>query len=103
METDVPEFFSEFVIAKDATEMVKAVFDCAVILFYYFLRVGEYKVKIKRNETKQTVKLKLEDTMFFYEDAKAHLRKLPINVLDEDILSADGATLKLDNQKYGWK
>ena len=31
------------------------------------------------------------------------MRQLPINVLDEDILSADGETLKLDNQKNGWK
>ena len=31
------------------------------------------------------------------------MRQLPINALDEDILSADGATLKLENQKNGWK
>ena len=28
---------------------------------------------------------------------------LPINVLNEEIFSADGATLKLDNKKNGWK
>ena len=31
------------------------------------------------------------------------MRQLPINAMDEEILSADGATLKLDNQKNGWK
>ena len=31
------------------------------------------------------------------------MRQLPINSLDIEILSADGATLKLDNQKNGWK
>ena len=31
------------------------------------------------------------------------MRKLTINKLDEEILSADGAILKLDNQKNGWK
>ena len=46
---------------------------------------------------------KLEDTMFFCQDAKIHLHQLPIHALDEEILSADGATLKLDNQKNGWK
>ena len=39
----------------------------------------------------------------FYQDTKGHLRQLPINALDKDILSTDGATLKLDNQKNGWK
>ena len=32
---------------KDATEMVKAVGDCAVIELYYLLQVGEYTVKKK--------------------------------------------------------
>ena len=31
------------------------------------------------------------------------MRQLPINALGEEILSADEATLKLDNQKNGWK
>ena len=55
MGIDVPEFLAELGMAKDATEMVKAVGDCAVIAFYYLLRVGEYTVKKQRNETKQTV------------------------------------------------
>ena len=41
--------------------------------------------------------------MFFRQDAKGYLLQLPINALDKDILSADGATIKLDNQKNGWK
>ena len=41
--------------------------------------------------------------MFFRQDAKGHLRQLPINALDEEILSADGATLKLDNKKMDGK
>ena len=47
------------------------------------------------------MQFKLEDTMFFRKDAKGNLRQLLINALDEDILSADGATLKLNNQKNG--
>ena len=88
---------------KYATEMVKAVGDYAVISFYYLLRVGEYTVLKQRNKTKQMVQFKLEDTMFFCQDTKGHLRQLPINALEEDIFSADEATLKLDNQKNGWK
>ena len=41
--------------------------------------------------------------MFFCQDSKVNLRQLPINAQDEEILSADGATLKQDNQKNGWK
>ena len=49
MVIDVPSFLAEMGMAKDATEMGKAVGDCAVIEFYYLLRVEEYKVKRKRN------------------------------------------------------
>ena len=49
------------------------------------------------------VHFKLEDNMFFLQDAKGHLRQLPRNALEKDILSADEANLKLDNQKNGWK
>ena len=41
--------------------------------------------------------------MFFRQDAKGIFRQLPINALDEEILSAYGATLELDHQKNGWK
>ena len=60
-------------------------------------------VKGQRNETKKTVKFKLEDAIFFCRDAKGCLCQLPNNVLEEDIFSADRATFKLDNQKNGWK
>ena len=73
-------------MGKDATEMVKAVGYCAIITFYYLLRLGEYTVKKQINETKQTVQFKLEDTIFFCQDAKGHLRQLPRNALDKEIL-----------------
>ena len=44
----VPEFLADLGIEKYATEMVKAVGDCAIIAFYYLLRVGEYTVKINK-------------------------------------------------------
>ena len=49
------------------------------------------------------VHFKLEDTTFFCQDAKRHLPQLPRNTLDEEILSADVATLKLDNHKMDGK
>ena len=45
MEIDVTEFLAELGMEKYATEMVKAVGDCAVIAFYYLLQVREYTVK----------------------------------------------------------
>ena len=59
--------------------------------------------KKQRNETEQTVQFKLEDTMFFRQDDRGHLHLLPINALYEEIFSAYGATLKLDNQKMDGK
>ena len=100
---DAPDFLSELRMEKYATEMVKAVVDCTIIEFYYLLRVGEYTVKKQGNETKQMVQFKLGDTMFFRQDSKGHLRQLPRNALDKDILSADGVTLKLDHLKMDGK
>ena len=90
MGIDVPEFLAGLGVAKDATETVNAVGDCTVIAFYYLLRVGEYTVKKQRNETKQTVQFKLEDAIFFRQDAKGHLRQLPINSLEKNIFFTEG-------------
>ena len=49
------------------------------------------------------MQFKLEDTMFFRQGDKGHLSQLPRNALEKDILSADGTTLKLDNQKMDGK
>ena len=56
-------------------------------------------MKIQRNKKNKTVHFKLEYAMFFCQDAKGHLLQLPENALDEEILSAYGVTLKLDNNK----
>ena len=59
-------------------------------------------MKGKSNETKKTVQFKLGDAMFSRRDAKGSLCQMPTNELDEEIFSADGATLKPDNKKiYG--
>ena len=41
--------------------------------------------------------------MFFCQYAKENFPQLPINALDEVILSAYGETLKTDNHKNVWK
>jgi len=100
---DVPEHLGEVGLLPTATELEKAVGDDSLIAFYYLLRIGEFTIKGKRNETKQTVQFKLEDARFFKYDKKGRLRQLPRNATTEQIMSADGAVLKLDNQKNGWK
>lgn len=103
VESDVPEWLVERGLNNSATELDKAVGDLVMVAFYYLLRVGEYTTKGKRNETKQTVQFKLEDVTFFRKNGSGQLRCLPRDAPDHLILTADGATLKLDNQKNGWK
>jgi len=103
VEADVPEFLATLGRGPAATELDRAVGDMAIIAFYYLLRIGEYTIKGKRNETKQTVQFKMEDITFFRKNSQGKLRCLPRDAPEHLIMSADGATLKLDNQKNGWK
>jgi len=72
-----------------------------MVAFYYLLRVGKYTVKGLRNNTKQTVQVKYEDITFFKKNNHGELRCLPWDAPAHLISSANGATLKLDNQKNG--
>ena len=67
------------------------------IVFYYLVGVVEYTIKGRIKRTKQTVQLKLEDSMFSCKDKQGSLRKLPINMTYDEIITSDGAALNLDN------
>ena len=103
VQADVPELLVSTAYQGTGTAQNKAAVDLTMIAFYYLLRVGEYTVKGSRNSTKQTVQFKYEDVTFFRKNNRGQLRCLPRNAPDDLISSADGATLKLDNQKNGWK
>ena len=103
VEVDVPEEVAKLGARPDAAEHTRAVGDLSLIAFYFLLRVGEYTVKGTRNESKQTEQFKLKDVTFFRKDKTGRLRQLPRDASESDIMNADGATLKLDNQKNGWK
>jgi hypothetical protein len=103
VEADVPELLADRGRGASATEQERAVGDLTLIAFYYLLRIGEYTIKGKRNETKQMVQFKREDITFFKKNRLGQLRCLPRGAPDHLIATADGATLKLDNQKNGWK
>ena len=103
VEADVPELLAEKGRDGNTSTLERAVGDLTLIAFYYLLRIGEYTIKGRRNETKQTVQFKYKDITFFKRDSTGKLRCLPRNAPAHLIATADGATLKLDNQKNGWK
>jgi len=107
VEADVPELLLEMGYGKSGLIQMQAVGDLSLIAFYYLLRIGEYTVKRQRDHskraTKQTFQFKLEDVTFFKTDNKGILRCLPRNAPHSIIMTAESATLKLDNQKNGWK
>ncbi len=49
------------------------------------------------------MQFRLQDVTFFKQDHASRLRQLSRLAGDQEILTANGATLKLDNQKNGWK
>ncbi len=101
VEADVPELLAERGRRPSVTERDRAVRDLTLIAFYYLLRIGEYTTKGTRNETKETVQFKREDITFFKKNQLGQLRCLPRDAPANLISTADGATLKLDNQKNG--
>jgi hypothetical protein len=102
VESDIPELLVLTGISSGSSKD-SAIGDLTTIAFYYLLRVGEYTTKSTRANTKRTVQFKSEDITFFKRNASKQLVCLPRSAHTNDILSADGATLKLDNQKNGYK
>ncbi len=100
---DVPEYISLCSLRPTSTEHDRAAADLILIAFYYLLRIGEYTGKGSRNETKQTVQFRIRDVTFFYKDDQGTLRQLPRTASNDAIATASSATLKLENQKNGWK
>jgi hypothetical protein len=103
IEADIPEYLCKLGQSKTASPVAAAIGDLTVIAFYYLLRVGEYTTKGTRNSSKQTVQFKIEDVTFFRKDATGNLRQLGRNAPEDLIMTAESATLKLDNQKNGWR
>ena len=100
---DIPEYTSLCSLRPTATERDRAAADLIIIAFYYLLRVGEYTVKGNCNNTKQTVQFRMQDVTFFGHNQQGALRQLPRTASTHEIMTAHSATLKLDNQKNGWK
>ncbi len=97
----VPELLVEMGYGKSGSPHAQAIGDLSLIAFYNLLRIGEYTVKGKCNNTKQTVQFKLKDVTFFKKNKAGTLVCLPRTAPASVIISADSATLKLDNNKNG--
>jgi hypothetical protein len=106
VEADVPKLLVKMEYGKEGTIHTQAIGDLSLIAFYYLSRIGKYTVKGKRKntrQTKQTVQFKLEDVKFFKRNKMGTLVCLPSDAPAALVLTADSVTLKLDNQKNGWK
>ena len=100
--SDLPERMCDWGFEKEATEKEKAVGDLGALAFYGLLRIGEYTVKAHRNESKQTKQFCMNDCTFW---TRVHgsFKRLPRRASDKAIMAAEGLTLRLGNQKNGWK
>jgi len=103
VEADVPELLVQLGLSPEACELDRAVDDLTMIAFYYLLRIGEYTTKGTRNNSKQMEEFNMGDITFFAKDKQGNLCCLPRDGTSDLIAAADGATMKLDNQKNGWK
>ena len=105
VDVDVPEFLCDLGCSEHASPKDCRVGLLALVAFYFLLRVGEYTSKLRngQHETKKTVNFRVCDVTFFKKDENERLRLLPSDATPEERLSADGATLRLMDQKNGWK
>ena len=105
VDVDVPEFLYDLGCSKHASAKDARVGLLVLIAFYFLLRVGEYTSKLRngQHETKKTVNFRVCDVTFFKKDENEKLRLLPPDATPEERLEADGATLRLLDQKNGWK
>ena len=103
VEVDIPKLLVKLSMTKEASDFDRATADLCLIAYFYLLRVGEYTMKGSRNESKQTVQYRMKDILFFKKDATGRLRALDRQASESEILLADSATLRLDNQKNGWR
>jgi hypothetical protein len=55
VKSDVPKLLVEIGYGKDGMTHSNAIGDLVLIAFHYLLQIGEYTIKGKRNNTKQTV------------------------------------------------
>jgi hypothetical protein len=94
VKANVPALLGEIEYSKSGSQHAKAIGGLALIVFCDLLCIGEYTVKGKHNNTKQTVQLNLEDVTFFKNNKGGTLVCLPRMAPASVVMSAHSATLK---------
>ncbi len=72
------------------------------MLLNFFFRL-ENKQQKQFGQTPNTVQFKVKSVQFFYTNKFGTANIITQNVTAEVLLAVSSATLKLDNQKNGWK
>ena len=103
VEADVPELLVKEGLRPGATQRSKAIGDQTLMAWYYLLRNGEYTIREYGAIDKQTEQFRVKDVTFFRHNAQGRLYQVPRTAPELEIMTAHCATLKLDNQKNGWK
>ena len=115
VEVDIPEELVKMAQNEHSSLKERRVANLTLVAFYYLLRVGEYtsthrnsrggkkKKRTNKHKKKKTVNFRVCDVSFFKKDRSGRLRRLREDAPAKDIMSADGATLRLADQKNGWK
>lgn len=101
VEADVVEYLVKLGLIPGATQLIKARGDLSLGGYYYLLRGVEYTTRPGRQA--QTVTFRIKDLRFFKCDQNGKLKQLPMLAPDEAILTADVCTMKIENQKNGWR
>ena len=79
--------------------VMQATGDLVCTAFYYLLRIEEYTMKTKRKKKTRTQQFRVKDLTFFKYGKDGKLQPLASDATDEEILSAEAATLRISNQK----
>mmetsp|Transcript_24953 Transcript_24953/g.44940 ORF Transcript_24953/g.44940 Transcript_24953/m.44940 type:complete len:447 (-) Transcript_24953:968-2308(-) len=103
VEVNIPELLVREGLCQTAAQQAKAIGDHTLVAWYYLLCNGEYITKEYGAIDTQTEQFKAKDVMFFRHNAQGCLYQVPRRANDAEIMTANCATLKLNNQKNGWK
>ena len=106
VDVDVPNLLMKLGLRDAETELVRAVGCLTLVAIYFLLRSAKYTHYIGREDpaAKQTQQFRVKDISFFATDpATGRLRQISPHARDVEILAVEVVTLRLENQKNGWK
>jgi hypothetical protein len=99
----MPELLFDMVHGPSRTPLGQAVGDITLIAFYYPLRMGEYTKRVPRMNQNERYNSNWKTSSFCHQNEMGQLCRLSRDTPFDLLLRAEGARLKLDNQKNGWK